>query len=318
MNFEQFRKLYGKPWFQTAIDRFGLGNSRWNAKIADEILIRLESQTNEHLKFWKEFQSYLANEREQKIDELKDCLWAARSNELALSDCSRIVDSEWSNLPLSSMGSIKRKPGGRFNFGGISSFHADFEALYIADHHDTAFLEKFHRSPGETVENDRTIFHPQDFALMDIGGYVHFKINARLKSVLDLRNPQALAKFAEVISSIDATEYFHSWAKSERISMAMVTDTETLNKFVYEANYTQWAIWLDQPSISQWIGHYARLAGISAIVYHSVRNTESGTNYAIFSDNLEATNSYVELNGIYHGVEEKDRSLNYTAKISEN
>lgn len=51
---------------------------------------------------------------------------------------------------------------------------------------------------------------------------------------------------------------------------------------------------LDQPSNSQWFGHYAKLTGIQSIVYPSCRNT-SGYNVVVFTENFENTDSVAEI-----------------------
>ena len=80
--------------------------------------------------------------------------------------------------------------------------------------------------------------------------------------------------------------------------MGRLSTTKTVEKLlknIFESNYKQWGIWFDQPSNSQWIGHYAKLAGLQGIAYPSCRNT-SGYNLAVFTENFENTDAFVEIN----------------------
>jgi len=64
---------------------------------------------------------------------------------------SRIVSGNYSKNPLCSLGSIRRPPGGRFNFGSISSAIKDFQCLYLASDFETAFAECYHHEYDESV-----------------------------------------------------------------------------------------------------------------------------------------------------------------------
>ncbi|MBX3022239.1 MAG: RES family NAD+ phosphorylase [Bdellovibrionales bacterium] len=63
---------------------------------------------------------------------------------------------------------------------------------------------------------------------------------------------------------------------------------------IFEQNFTQWQTLTNVPSNSQWLGFYAFLAGIQAIIYPSIRNPE-GYNLAVYPENLRETDSFVEL-----------------------
>lgn len=264
----------------------------------DDLLIQLEEQDQERLEFWSDLQIRLAQEREHLLDEIRDALTSVQTETLQLR-CSRIVDSEYSDDPLSAIGSIKRKPGGRFNFCGISSYHKDFECLYLADSVPTAFHEKFHAEENTSVASGNLL--PEDMALSKVGGFVHFSIDATLSNVIDLRNEATLRPFLDVISKIKMPIDLALRAKKLDIPVMMVNSMDYLKASLFAPNYKQWATWIDLPSHSQWLGHYAHKAGLCGIVYPSCRH-ENGFNVGLFPDNIPQSNTQLQLVGHYPGV----------------
>ncbi len=272
-------------------------------------LVNLEKLNRQQCEVWGELQRYLADEREKKIVHLTDALWNSCIPVFDLSLGSRIVDTDYGDHPLCSVGSIKKPPGGRFNFGPISSFYSEFQSLYIASDYETAFNEKFPLgSPGCALT-------PEELALARPGSFTHHRVNCSLRNVLDLRTSDSLKLFAAQISSIQIPD--HIVTKGLELGLGRiyaVSDADSLRENLLDPNFRQWAFTLDQPSNSQWFGHYTRKAGIEAVLFPSVRS-DTGYNLAIYPENLGPASKvgladpapYLE--SPYHVLQQSNHSL---------
>jgi len=278
-------------------------------------LVELEKLSEDQIELWGEFQRYLASEREKRLPELLDSLTDNRQSGIVIENGSRIVETLYATNPLCSYGSIARPPGGRFNFGPISSFYKTFHALYLASDLQTAFSEKF--PPPENIESPE--LQPEQFALAQTTSFVHSRVKMNLANILDLRDPNALNNFAEIVCKIEPPKKFIEWGEQLGFpDLGTIKNIEALTQNILAKNYEQWCFLLDQPSNSQWLGHYARKAGLEGVVYPSVRNT-AGFNVAIFPDNMGDSEIYLQDPSSL--VEEKYMSLhskNYTLFMQTN
>ncbi|PIP94342.1 MAG: hypothetical protein COW00_18700 [Bdellovibrio sp. CG12_big_fil_rev_8_21_14_0_65_39_13] len=254
-------------------------------------LIRLEKLGNDARHLWADFQNYLAEEREKVLDQILDSLVLKATPDFLAENYSRIVGSKFSTTPLSSKGSYLSPPGGRFNFGQSISYHAYFPALYVASEYDVAFAERFHLKKGHLIENGLTT---EDLSLRKPESFTHQRVNLKLDKVLDLRVQDAVNDFFEIIRHIKMPNIYSEQAKKLRMDMNIINTPELLYRSVLDPDYTQWDTWIDQPSPSQWFGHYVRLAGIQGVIYPSLRS-DAGHNVAVFLDKFEDTESFVML-----------------------
>ena len=266
-------------------------------------LVELEKLTSDQIELWGEFQRYLASEREKRLPELLDALTENRQSEIVIENGSRIVETMYATNPLCSVGSVIRPPGGRFNFGPISSFYKTFHALYLASDYQTAFSEKF--PPPDNMDSSE--LQPEQYALAQATSFVHSRVKISLSNVLDLRNANALKGFSEIVCRRETPKKFKEWGEQVGFpDLGTIQNENALFENILAKNYEQWCFLLDQPSNSQWLGHYAKKAGMEGIIYPSVRNTE-GFNVAIFPENIEE--SEVSLRDASALVEEKYMSL---------
>ncbi|RLA59193.1 MAG: hypothetical protein DRQ89_14370 [Epsilonproteobacteria bacterium] len=254
-------------------------------------IVRLEKLDDESRDLWAEFQGHLAFERDRVLDQIKDGLLESSSFDYSMSNFSRITGSQFSQNPLSGKGSYLAPPGGRFNFGQSISYQTYFPALYLASDYKTAFAEKFHQSDDFIGKNGLNIF---DLGLRGPDSFLHVRTNFYLERVLDLRGPDVFRLFYNSISHIKIPKSIIKRAEKLKINLSLANSPVNLEKSIFDPNYEQWDTWIDQPSPSQWFGHYARLAGIQGVIYPSVRK-EEGFNLAIFIDQFEDSNSFVEL-----------------------
>lgn len=197
-------------------------------------------------------------------------------------------------------------PGGRFNFGPISTFFKVFQALYLASDFSTAYCERFLREPTST-ENDR--LDPRDARLDPGASFSSYRVKVNLDLVLDLRDKGKLDNFRKVIAEIRVPKWLVDLAKElNQPKPQTISTLDQLYMIIFDPNFTQWAALLDQPSASQWIGHYVQSSGINGIIYPSVRSA-TGFSLAAFPDSFKNSACCIELVDQSAGVNLEDYIL---------
>ncbi|MBP9680558.1 MAG: RES family NAD+ phosphorylase [Bacteriovorax sp.] len=249
---------------------------------------RITKFTDDQRQFWKDFQKYLLDEREKRIDDIIGSIDSTKVENLNC-DFGRIVSSKFAADPLNGVGSVKLPPGGRFNIAQSSSFSSYFIGLYLAEDYETAFTEKYHRSTEEQSESDL-----KHFALQPNESFSFNRVRVNLENYIDLTNDNTLVAFTDVIKDIVVPDYYKNLGKKLKIELTMATDSEVVKSFFFNEHYPVWAAWLDQPAPSQLFGHYCKLAGVQGILYPSVRN-KAKNNLVVFPDNMVESNSSLKL-----------------------
>jgi len=257
----------------------------------EDKLIQLEKLDEEARLLWADFNNYLADERDKVLEDIKESLHGNAIVDYVDDNLSRISSSKFSRNPLSSKGSFLVPPGGRFNIGQSISYNSYFSALYLANDFDTAFAEKYHGSSDIVSDEGLTI---EDLGLRKPDSFTHIRSKIELSKVIDLRNNSAIEGFYKTISNIEMPNLYKDQAQRLNISMVVSPDPSQLRESIFATNYEQWDYWIDQPSPSQWFGHYVRLAGIQGIIYPSVRS-KNGYNIAIYLDNFEDSDSKISI-----------------------
>jgi hypothetical protein len=275
-------------------------------------LVEFEKLGEESRLLWKDFQGYLASEREKILPDILASLDSSSILDFEFSNYGRIVNSKFSTQPLNSIGSILTPPGGRFNIGQSISYSAYFPSLYIADTFDTAYAEKFNIARGSTTQDGLT---GEDLSLAKPESFSYVRVKGLIKKVVDVRQTQPTEAFFNSISSITMPNSYKERAKKLNIAMDVVNSSDWLRNAIYDPNYQQWDYWIDQPSPSQWFGHYVRMAGIHGIIYNSIRN-DNGINLALFPENFEGTDSFVELMDQTDFVPEANRRLDGASRYT--
>ena len=287
---------------------------RWNRptptpeEIIDSYLVQLEKLDKQELTFWGEFYDFLTGEREKLLDDILDSLQKVRQENIVLEKTSRIVIPKYGADPLCTYGSTCKPPGGRFNFGSISSFHQDFDCLYVANDYHTAFHEVFHYEPSERIAPGAIT--PEEAGLQEVAGFNHVQCRVELDSVIDIRSDEALKPFCEVISRILPSKELQDYASAlGKAPLVTIQSLEFQKMSLFDPKYKQWGTWLNQPANSQWFGHYVRRAGIQAVIYPSCRDVE-GFNVAIFPSNFQESESRVTLLTEAKYIPESRREMN--------
>lgn len=155
--------------------------------------------------------AYFAHRRSQVMEDLKQSL---QENTISFEfhDWRRIVSQQFSNTPLSAIGSVKSFPGGRFNIGviDIERFPV-FAALYLAENTGTALLEML------GVKTENVIDGLSGTELAAAGNFSHFVINGKLSNVLDLTTGESLRQFYTHLKGIQLPLYYQNKAQSTAI-----------------------------------------------------------------------------------------------------
>jgi len=248
---------------------------------------RITTLNENQRQFWKDFQQYLINEREARINDILGAIDSTKSEKFE-SSFGRIVSSKFAQDPLNGSGSVIVPPGGRFNLAKSSSYSNFFIGLYLAEDYDTAFAEKFHCSNESQTEAELI-----DFGLRPNESFSFNRVSVKIEKYIDLTNDETLEAFIESIKDIKIPPYFYLTGKGLGIQVSLLTDAKILRQSFFSEDYPLWAAWLDQPAPSQFFGHYCRLAGVQGILYPSVRNNKN--NIVLFPENFNESNSIVEL-----------------------
>lgn len=241
------------------------------------------------LDYASEHFSYFSHRRSQMVDELKQSL-LANTVPFKFNDWKRIVSQQYSNTPLSTIGSIKSFPGGRFNIGEMDARFPKFPALYIAEDSTTAYLEMMginheEKFDGLTADN-----------LAVAGNFSHFNINSNLTNVLDLTDPKSLNQFYNHIKEIKLPIYYKDKAAKLKITpMFPVESLEMLRETIFHENWRLMPMQFDSPANSQILGQIAHSAGIEGILYPSARGKKRAI--VIYPENFKDSDAVIEIAG---------------------
>jgi len=235
--------------------------------------------------------SYFAHKRSQCIEDLKQSLQENTSS-FDFSNWRRIVSHQFSNTPLSTLGSVKSFPGGRFNIGDIDiERFPKFPALYLAEDTATAFAEVMGLKP-DIITNGLT---GQELAVA--GNFSHFVIQGKLTNILDLTNAESLQQFYAHLKNIELPIYYHRKAKQLKISpMRPVKSLEELRKTLFAEEWRLMPMQFDAPANSQILGQIAHSAGIEAILYPSSKTGKKAL--AVYPENFINSDAFVEITGV--------------------
>jgi len=234
--------------------------------------------------------AYFAHRRSQVMEELIQSLQENTIN-FEFNDWRRVVSQQFSNTPLSAIGSVKNFPGGRFNIGmvDIERFPV-FAALYLAENTGTALLEML------GVKADNTIDGLSGNELAVAGNFSHFVIHGKLSNVLDLTAGESLRQFYTLLKGIQLPFYYQKKARQLKIStMPPVKSLEELQKTIFADDWRLMPMQFDVPANSQILGQIAYSAGIEAILYPSVKTNKNAL--AVYPENFHNSDAYIEIMG---------------------
>jgi hypothetical protein len=234
--------------------------------------------------------SELAFQRSQIEEDLKAALNEAAIGEYPFAKWQRAVQYRFSLHPFCVNGSLS-DPGGRFNVGDIDhARYPQFPALYIAADKDTALQETL----GQVAPVKGSKLTAQEIALANPQSQTIVSVSGTLETVIDLREPQRLKKFVNLMKEFTLSTDLKWKAKQLEIDSPDVVKTASkLVETLLVPNWRSNSMSFDVPANPQLFGHLVFLAGIEGILYPSkLTNKEC---LAIFPRNFQDTSSFVEL-----------------------
>ena len=230
--------------------------------------------------FFLDEYNYYLNEREKIA---KDIYFALnhKVKSYKFKNWVRLVSAKYANNPLSCVGSVKNATGGRFNVGNINKDRFPiFPALYIGNEKRTCIEEIYSGMEG-FLDNKKSE------SFVQINGHIHY--------VLDLTKKSTLSMFVKVIKKISLSKSLKDKTKKLKLETGSIQNITQLKKTLYDINWRREPNLYDLPASSQIFGQLVKNAGIEAILYQSTKNSKKGLCLAIFPENFENSDSYVEL-----------------------
>lgn len=201
----------------------------------------------------------------------------------------RLVDYKYSNELLSTRGSLIK--GGRFNIGNDlnSRKFPPFPALYMAKDYNTAYAEYYGVSRFASGG-----LSGQDIALEAMKSFAAVKLSFELVDIFDLSKVSNLNAFTNIISKFELPDDLKRLGKSIKLKRPWLTrNSERLRDSLLASGWRYPPMQFEIPSSSQIFGRLLRNAGMEGVKYPSTKG--SGKCIAIFTENLDGSDSFVEL-----------------------
>ena len=244
----------------------------------------------EFLKFHWDYYSNLVYQRSKVADKINSALFEAVERKFPFKNWQRTIKHKYSTEPLSVEGSLV-DPGGRFNIGDINpSQFLCFPALYVAADRDTSLQELLSQKIDPGQEN-----RALDFALANPASITHISLSGSLDSIIDLKKPERLHSFVDLIKDFSIPDHLKETAK--RIGLESLELIHTVPKLVDALlfpNWREWPMQFDVPATSQIFGQLVVEAGIEGILYTSIFSGKDCL--AVFPQNFdEPSGSFVQL-----------------------
>jgi len=271
---------YGGQSEGFVLDQFSQANlQKWNklSNALDEYHIRL---------FY-----HLEGLRESHKDSLIEALCDSGTRSISESSWCRLVSFRYSDDFLSPRGSLIN--GGRFNMGADLDPRnfSGFPALYMTDGQETAYAEFF----GAIESNSSRKISGHEFALQSESSYSMVRLSFEIENVFDLTKSKNLNAFSKVISKFKMTQELRDLGRSIGISASrmLISDAALLKQDLMSSGWRNYPVQYEIPANSQVFGRLLRDAGFEGVIYPSSKG--SGKCIAIFTENLEGSDSFIEL-----------------------
>ena len=241
------------------------------------------------LKYHWDYYGELAYQRSQITDEIKKSLLEAAQKTFAFEKWQRAVKYKYALKPFSTTGSTTDPAGGRFNIGDINPPQfPPFPALYLASDSNTARQELL----CQKIDSDQET-RAFDFALTNPTSVVSISLSGALDSIINLREPEKLQPFVDLIKDFSVPDYLKKSAKNigEREPELIRTVSKLVDSLL-DPNWRLWPMQFDVPVASQIFGQLVSEAGIEGILYPSKFTDQDCL--AIFPQNFEE-GSFVQM-----------------------
>jgi hypothetical protein len=232
--------------------------------------------------------------RAQHSHELIDAIRACTIGPREFNGWARLVDYQYTNQPLSMVGSTKGD-GGRFNIGSAlnPATYTPFPALYVGEDFSTAFRERF----GINQDGSAGALSANELILRRYSSFSQVALNVKLETVLDIGDPSKLKSIADILGQIQMPSNIGRLARQLRLRPpGLVRTAAGLQRQLLNPDWRVDPAQHDLPSNPQIFGRLCLAAGVHAILYPSVRNSERNC-LALFPQNWRGSSSFVELVG---------------------
>jgi RES domain-containing protein len=234
----------------------------------------------------------LEPERRRLRSQLLGALQLQESKPLPMQGWVRIVDYQYTNMPLSSAGSLTGF-GGRFNAGMDldPGTLMPWPALYLAEDYETAYREKFQLKSSQTVDG----LKPEELALQNGRSHSTVLVQGRIDRAFDMTVPRNLDAVAHVLKKIKMPERAKGLKKKLRLKptdVSMIQSGHSLYNAVLMHNWRVQPAQFGLPARSHVLADLVRAAGFEAILYKSTMGP--GRCLAVFPDQLSGQ-AYIEL-----------------------
>lgn len=243
------------------------------------------------LKFYWDYHNTLAYQRSQIADDLRKSILDAAQKSFKFERWQRAVKYRYALKPLSAAGSLV-DPGGRFNVGDINpSQFPPFPCLYLGADKSTSLQELL----SQKIDTKKTgpVLDSFDLALTSSDSIALVSLSGSLASIINLKEPQRLRGFVDLIKGFSISDDLIKIAKSigER-EPELIRTVPKLMDSLTDPNWRLWPMQFDVPVASQIFGQLVVEAGIEAILYTSKFTGQDCL--AVFPQNLEGE-SFIEL-----------------------
>lgn len=272
----------------------------------NEYFDRLDAKEEGLENFFTAYFKHYETEREKRLDDIKDSIFNNATTEID-TILTRIVDNAYNDDPLCTYGSIT-DDGQRFNIGMSLRPYNEFHCLYVAENYETAFEEKFRY----VLNSQHGTLSSSEMSLRRVDDFTSFSLNVGVTKCIDICNQNTLKDFAQIMSEIKMDPGILNWGKS--VGIDRLTSVQTIGELyrtLLDKEFLRLPSNFNLPSNSQWFGYFAKIAGVQAIKYPSVRKT-GAYNLAVFPDNFEGTASIIKLNSQAASVRPEDIFLDAT------
>lgn len=268
--------------FRFLLDKFTHADLRAWKRLSDDV-------EEYHVRLYH----HLEAKRSLHMADLIDALQARKTVNKKGKSWHRIVDYKYSNEPLSCVGSLKK--GGRFNIGEDldPNKFPTFPVLYIAENHQTAFLETF----GVPLKNPTAGLTGYELALRDPASFLSVRLEFELSNLFDLTKAGNLREFTDIIAKFEMPDDLK--VIGNKIGLGppklpwLVREAAALKKTFLAKDWRMYPIQFEIPSNPQVFGRMLRDAGFEGVIYPSTKG--KARCLAIFVENLYGTNSHMSL-----------------------
>lgn len=233
--------------------------------------------------------SDLAYQRSLIAEQIKTAL-LGKADAFKFEDWQRVGRYKYSLTPLSVAGSLKFI-GGRFNIADIDrNRFPPFPALYLAIDRETAMQEVLGQDAAAGGK-----LGALELALAKPDAIFNVPVKGELCSVLDLRKPDVLQPFVDLIKDFTVDKSIAAVAAAQGFPPpTLIRTTEDLLKTLFSENWRRTPVQCGIPAPPQIIGQLAADAGIEGIIFPSRFNAKP--NIAVFPQKFTG-DSFVELLG---------------------